>query len=231
MRALTGSVVCATVLLVGGMSSNTARLVAATPQSASAASDKTLDSRIEGRIHNDATLKKYKIDVSVDGGVATLSGTVATEADRAKAANLAHITGISRVDNKIIVDLNAATTGTAGTVKGKTKEGAEKTKEGAEKAYEKSKDGAKAVGEKTKEGAVKVGDEVTDAYLISKLHADFVNEATLKGSDINVDSDNQVVTLKGTVMSPAGRARAVAITKGTKGVKRVIDNLTIGAKP
>ena len=127
-------------------------------------------------------------------------------------------------------DLNAATTGTAGTVKEKTKEGAEKTKEGAKTVGEKTKDGAKVVGEKTKDGAVKVGDEVTDAYLISKLNTDFVNEDTLKGSNINVDSDNQVVTLKGTVMSEAGRARALAIAKGTKGVKRVIDNLTIGPK-
>jgi osmotically-inducible protein OsmY len=221
--------VCATVLLAGGMVSNTARLEAATPQTMAATSDKTLDSRIEGRIHSDATLKRYNIDVSVEGGVATLTGTVATEADRAKATNLAQITGISRVDNKIIVDLNAPT-GTAGTLKEKTKEGAEKTKEGAKTVGEKTKDGAKVVGEKTKDGAVKVGDEVTDAYLISKLHTDFVNEDSLKGSDINVDSDNQVVTLKGTVMSEAGRARALAIAKGTKGVKRVIDQLTIGPK-
>jgi len=218
------------MIVAGGLVSSTARLDAAAPQAATATSDKTLDSRIEQRIHTDATLKKYHIDVNVDAGVATLSGTVATEADRAKAGNLAMVTGVSRVDNKIAVDLNAATTGTAGTVKEKTKEGAEKTKNGAEKAIDKTKDGAKVVGEKTKDGAVKVGDEVTDAYLISKLHADFVNEDSLKGSDINVDSDNQVVTLKGTVMSPAGRARAVAIAKGTKGVKRVVDQLTIGPK-
>ena len=230
MKALTGTVVCATVLLVGGMVSGTARIAAAAPQTTSAASDKTLDSRVEGRIHNDATLKKYNIDVSVEGGVVTLTGTVPTEADRAKATSLARIDGVSRVDNKIMVDLNTGTKGTAGTIKDKSKEGAEKTKNGAEKAYEKTKDGAKTVGEKTKDGAVKVGDEVTDAYLISKIHAEFVNEDTLKGSDINVDSDDHVVTLKGTVMSAAGRARAVAIAKNTKGVKRVVDHLTIGPK-
>jgi hyperosmotically inducible periplasmic protein len=241
MKAVIGTGICAAMIVAGGLVSSTARLDAATPQAAAATSDKTLHSRIESRIHSDATLKKYNIDVDVDGGVATLTGTVATEADRAKAANLAKVNGVSRVDNKIVVDLNAATTGTAGTVKEKTKEGAAKTKDGAEKVwdktkdgtekgYEKTKDGAKVVGQKTKEGAVKVGDEVTDAYLISKLHADFVNEDVLKGSDINVDADNQVVTLKGTVMSPAGRARAVAIARGTKGVKRVVDQLTIGPK-
>jgi|SRR5262245_37907997 len=229
MRAVIATGICAAMLMAGGLVSS-ARLDAATPQATAAASDKTLETRIENRVHNDATLKKYDIDVDVDGGVARLTGTVATEADRLKAAELAKVNGVSRIDNKIVVDLNAGRKGTAGTVKEKTKEGAEKTKNGAEKAAEKTKDGAKVVGQKTKEGAVKVGDEVTDAYLISKLHADFMNEDTLKGSDINVDSDNQVVTLRGTVMSQAGKARAVAIARGTKGVKRVVDQLTIGPK-
>jgi hyperosmotically inducible protein len=230
MKAVIATGICAALLIAGGFVSSAVRLDAAAPQAAAATSDKTLDSRIEQRIHSDATLKKYNIDVKVDAGVATLTGTVATEADRAKAENFAKINGITRVDNRLIVDLNAATTGTAGTVKEKTKEGAEATKNGAEKAIDKTKDGAKVVGEKTKDGAVKVGDEVTDAYLISKLHADFMGEDLLKGSNINVDSDDHVVTLKGTVMTPAGRTRAVAIAKGTKGVKRVIDNLTIGPK-
>jgi osmotically-inducible protein OsmY len=37
-----------------------------------------------------------------------------------------------------------------------------------------------------------------------------------------------VVTLNGTVPTAAGRARAVAIAKGTDGVKNVVDHLTIG---
>jgi hyperosmotically inducible protein len=231
MKAVIGTGICAAMLVAGGLVSNAARLDAAAPQATAATSDKTLDSRIEQRIHSDATLKKYNIDVNVDAGVVTLTGTVATEADRAKAESFAKVNGVTRVDNRLVVDLSAATTGTTGTVKEKTKEGADKTKNGAEKAMDKTKDGAKAVGEKTKDGAVKVGDEVTDAYLISKLHADFVNEDLLKGSDINVDSDDHVVTLKGTVTTPAGRARAVAMAKGTKGVKRVVDNLTIAPKP
>jgi osmotically-inducible protein OsmY len=38
------------------------------------------------------------------------------------------------------------------------------------------------------------------------------------------------VTLTGTVMSPAGRAKAVALAKEVEGVKRVNDRLTIGPK-
>jgi osmotically-inducible protein OsmY len=39
-----------------------------------------------------------------------------------------------------------------------------------------------------------------------------------------------VVTLKGTVASAAGKARAEEIAKTTKGVKRVNNTLTIGPK-
>ena len=230
MKAVIGTSICAAMIIAGGLVSSTTRLDAATQQATAAVSDKTLHSRIEQRIHSDPTLKKYNIDVKVDMGVVTLTGTVPTEADRTKAGEFAKVNGVTRVDNKLVADSNASTKGTTGTIKEKTKEGAEATKSGTEKAAEKTKDGAKKVGEKTKEGAVKTADEITDAYLISKLHADFVNEDTLKGSDINVDSDDHVVTLKGTVASEAGRARAVAIAKDTKGVKRVVDHLTIGPK-
>src|SRR5256885_11575831 len=43
---------------------------------AESASDKKLDSQIESRIHKDDSLKRYDIDVRVNAGVATLTGTV-----------------------------------------------------------------------------------------------------------------------------------------------------------
>jgi len=230
------------MLIVGGLVSSAGRLDAATPQvGTAAASDKMLDSRIEKRIHSDATLKKYNIDVTVDGGVATLTGTVATEADRAKAANLAKVNGVTRVDNKIVVDLNTATTGTAGTIKEKTKDGAvatknaaekaaDKTKDGTKAAYGKTKEGAKKVGEKTKEGLSKTGEVITDTWITTKIKADMVNEDLLKDSDVEVHTNNHIVTLSGTVLSPTGRARAVAIAKGTDGVTRVINKITVGPK-
>ena len=102
------------------------------------------------------------------------------------------------------------------------------------KAGEKTADAARATGTagkkagvKTKDAAVDVGENITDAWITTKLKTDFVNEDLLKGSDINADTNNHIVTLKGTVASAAGRARAVEIAKTTKGVSRVIDLLTI----
>ena len=74
------------------------------------------------------------------------------------------------------------------------------------------------------------GEVITDAWITTEINTKFVNEDTLKGSDINVDTDNHIVTLKGTVASAAGKARAEEIAKKTKGVNRVVNTLTIGPK-
>lgn len=238
MRAVIGSVVCAAALCIAGPLP--AR--AADPQTTAAKpSEKQIDARITQRMKADPTLKKYNIHVSVDGGVAKLTGTVATEADRTKAGTLAKVDGITSVDNQLVVDLSAGTTGTAGTIKEKTKAGAEKTGEGAKKVGEKTVEGAKKVGEKTATGAKKVGgatkdglsktgEVITDTWITTRIKADMVNEDVLKDSDIEVHTNNHIVTLSGTVMSPAGRTRAVAIAKGTDGVKNVINKITIGPK-
>jgi hyperosmotically inducible protein len=103
------------------------------------------------------------------------------------------------------------------------KKGATKTKDGVVK-------GAKVVGTKTKDGVSKTGEVMTDGWITSRVSARFVNEDTLKDSNINVDTNNHIVTLKGTVLTSAGRARAGAVARRTEGVRRVVNNLTVAAK-
>jgi hyperosmotically inducible periplasmic protein len=88
----------------------------------------------------------------------------------------------------------------------------------------------KKVVKKTGKAAEKTGETVTDGFITTELHAKFVDEKTLKGSKIDVDTDKHVVTLNGTVMSEAGKARAAQIARTTKGVDRVINNLVVGPK-
>ena len=237
MKAVIGCVVAAAALFAAGQ----VPMHAATPQAPSATTrlpDSTLGPRIEKRI-NDSSLKKYNIKVSVNDGVVTLTGTVPTEADRRKAADLAAITGVSRVDNQLIVDLNA--TGTAGKVEGKVDKGAEKTKSGVDKAIDKSADGISTATQKTKEGAgtaadktaqglSKAGEAITDVWIKARVKSKFVDEDLLKGSDLTVDVDDHVVTLSGTVPSEAGRLRAIEETKKVDGVNRVVDKMVIGPK-
>jgi len=234
MNAAFGSVVVAAAVLAAGP----VPVRAAAAQTTTTPSDSTLDKRIEKRI-NDSSLRKYNIKVSVDNGVATLVGTVPTEADRRRAAQLATMPGVARVDNQLGVDLNAGRT-TKGTG-GALDKGAEKTKEGVNKAVDKSKDGAETAWDKTKEGAGtaadksaqglgKAGEAITDTWIKTRVKTKFVGEDLLKDSDITVDVDDHVVTLSGTVASDAGRLRAIEQAKQVDGVHRVVDKLTIAPK-
>jgi len=239
MRRTIATAIFAAALLVAP---GAARLAAA--QTSAGDSDSALRQRIERRIKADAGLKRQEVNVSVSDGVATLSGTVATPAQRQRAARLARVRGVTRVDNRLAVRSSAkTTTGGVGGAAEKTKEAAgealdktkeaigeavEKTKEAVTTGAEKSKEGASTAAEKSASGVSAVGGTITDAFLLTSLKTKFAGDGALKGSDIDVDVNRHVVTLKGTVPSEAARARAVELAQKTGGVERVVDRLTIG---
>jgi hyperosmotically inducible protein len=109
------------------------------------------------------------------------------------------------------------------TVVDKTKEAAGKTRDGVVK-------GAKTVADKTEDGLSKTGEVMTDGWVTTRVRARFVNEELLKDSNISVETNDHVVTLTGTVIARAGRTRATTVAKGTEGVRRVVNRLTIGPK-
>jgi hypothetical protein len=90
-----------------------------------------------------------------------------------------------------------------------------------------TKDVALAVAVTTRDAAVATGEAVTDAWITTHLTAKFVDEDLLDDSDINVDTRDHVVMLKGTVTSAAGKARAAAIARDTLGVKHVINAILV----
>jgi len=158
-----------------------------------ATDDKTLEDRIDYNLETNAVVRKYNLDVKVDKGVATLTGDVATAAQKAEAEKLAKIHGVTRVDNRIEIDPNED----------------------------------KTVADRIAKGLSRTGESVNDAWILTKVKWFHTGADALKGSDINVDVKDGVVTLKGTVKTEAGRARAIALAKDTDGVKRVVDQLTI----
>jgi osmotically-inducible protein OsmY len=228
--------------------STPAPAVAQTPKPQAAVSDDTLTDRIENAIENDATLAKRNVDVDVDHGVVTLTGTVRSEAERMTAERLAKIDGVIRVDNQLKVDPNApervadraaeatkkgtnkaidATKKAANKTVDKTKEIAGKTAAASKGGAGAAKDAGKDVGQKTKEAASTTGEAVTDGWITTKIKAKMIDEDVLKGSDVSVDTNDHVVTLKGTVKSDAGKARAEEIARTTDGVKRVVNSLVV----
>jgi len=160
---------------------------------ATATDDKTLEDRIDYNLETNALVRKYNLDVKVDKGVATLTGDVATAAQKAEAEKLAKVHGVTRVDNRIEIDPNED----------------------------------KTVADRISKGLSRTGESINDAWILTKVKWFHTGADALKGSDINVDVKDGVVTLKGTVKTEAGRARAIALAKDTDGVKRVVDQLTI----
>jgi hypothetical protein len=83
------------------------------------------------------------------------------------------------------------------------------------------------IGEKTAVAADRVKATFDDAALTAKIKSKMGLDDTVQARRIDVTTDNGVVTLTGTVGSPAERQRAVQLARETAGVKSVTDHLQI----
>jgi osmotically-inducible protein OsmY len=89
---------------------------------------------------------------------------------------------------------------------------------------------AQTATEKTKAAAKAVGDNITDAAITSAVKTKFLADTKVSGLNINVDTNNHVVTLTGPVHSAAEKAEAIRLARTTKGVNRVVSKLTLELK-
>jgi hyperosmotically inducible protein len=74
-----------------------------------------------------------------------------------------------------------------------------------------------------------IGSGANDGWLWTKTRALLAAENDLRDSTVNVDVDNGVVTLTGTVATNDQKARASRVAQGVDGVKSVKNNLTVSA--
>lgn len=222
------AVLVGAVLVAGPASGAPAGQQAAT--SAAKADDSTLKSRIAANLKKNATMAARDIDVDVREGIVTLKGTVRTASEKARAARLATIKGVTAVHNEIVVDAAASKSRAGRAVDAAAhagEKGVEATKGAVQTTGEKTKELAGATAKKTKEVASATGEAITDSWITTKVKTKFFDETLLKDSDINVETNDHVVTLKGTVTSSAAKARAEAIAGGTEGVTRVVSQLVV----
>jgi osmotically-inducible protein OsmY len=68
-----------------------------------------------------------------------------------------------------------------------------------------------------------------DSWITTKIQAKYFLDADVKGHRIDVDTSNGVVTLNGTVASAERKSEAEQIARQTEGVKRVVNQLIVGA--
>lgn len=72
-----------------------------------------------------------------------------------------------------------------------------------------------------------IGDGANDSWLWFKTRAALMTTDDLRESTINVDVENDVITLRGTVGSAAQKAEAEKVAKGIEGQKGVRNQLTV----
>lgn len=202
------SVLTTIALLTAGPISAFAAAPAYAVQTSS--TDQDISSLIATKLASDKSVKPDAIKVTVHNGVVTLTGVVPKDADRTRVEQLAHVSGVVRVENNLTSREKAtdAVKGTAGKVADTSKKGAEKTKDALSKT----------------------GEVITDTWISSRIKTKFMGDEGLRASAITVDSSDHVVTLSGAVTDAAAHAKALRMAKEVEGVDRVIDKLTVANK-
>jgi osmotically-inducible protein OsmY len=219
--------------------------------------DNKLEDRVENKLKADDKLNH--IDVDVDSGVVTMTGEVASRAERARAEKLAKAGGARRIVNKLEIDNDKAVAAIDERAKerkeavdaraDKQKEQIDKeaaaakerlerttttttttTKTDAERRAEERRAEERREAERRPVEVESVARNAGDAWITTKVKTKIMADDLLDQSDVHVDTDNKgVVTLTGTVPSEAARSRAVEITRTTEGVRTVVDKVVVGA--
>jgi osmotically-inducible protein OsmY len=94
---------------------------------------------------------------------------------------------------------------------------------GAERAKQVGQD----ISQKTAEAAKRAEEALSDGALTAKIKAKMTLDDTVKALDLNVDTVDGVVTVTGKVRTRAERDRALALARETKGVRNVVDRITL----
>ena len=203
----------------------------ATASQVSAIKDGWLVMKVHSEMIDEDVLSGSNIDVDVKNGVVTLQGTVPSEAARARALAVAKANdGVKSVTDQLRV-VPGARAGTMERAADKTARAADKAEDKAQRAGEKTANAAEKAVDATASAGRKTGRAIDDGWIKSKIYAQYMADwnTVLNDSDIDVDVENNMVTLNGTVKSAEAKAKAVSIAKATDGVKGVKDNLRVGA--
>lgn len=205
---------------------------AATAQ-VNAVKDGWLVMKVHSEMVDEDVLSGSNIDVDVKNGVVTLQGTVPSQAARARALEVARKNdGVKNVVDQLKI---APAHGTnvahkADKAEDKMDHAADKAANKTARAADKAEDKMDKAGDKSANAAKKTGRAIDDGWIKSKIYTQYLADwnTVLDDSDIDIDVNNNMVTLNGTVKTAAAKAKAVEIAKKTDGVKGVKDNLRVG---
>jgi osmotically-inducible protein OsmY len=168
--------------------------------------DSELEQRVETQIRTDPSLSGTNISVDADAekNIVTLSGKVESEEQRNSAMQLARSAHPGIVVNNEI------------TVEPREVSRSEYTEEHAREARQKAE-----------QHGDKLGSSLDDAWIHTKITTKLIGDRDTSAREINVDVNNNRVTLRGTVDTAEEKAEAERIAKETEGVSSVNNQLKV----
>jgi hyperosmotically inducible periplasmic protein len=198
--------------------------LAMTVSVACARTDAGVTASVKSKLAADDTVKASEIDVSTLDHAVTLDGTVANRAIKERALAIARDTdGVETViDDLVVSSETAATTGTDVPEPASDRDGSN-----GDDIDDQAKDKTADAGSKASGAADRAGNAVTDAAITAAVKTKLLGDSKTPGMKIDVDTQHGVVTLSGEVANASERTNAVKVARGTDGVKRVVNKLTI----
>lgn len=138
------------------------------------------------------------------------------------------LSGCSQSENGNTVNANGNANHNANTAVANTNANANTNRAPTRAEYEKNK---QTYSEQAKGLGSKIGTGLDDGWLWTKTRFDLAAVDDLRDSTINVDVENAVVTLSGTVANAEQKAKAETTAKAVEGVKGVKNMLKVVAAP
>lgn len=86
---------------------------------------------------------------------------------------------------------------------------------------------ARQLGNSAKDGAQKMGDKIDDAMITASVKTEIAKDPDLSALQVNVDTDNGRVALRGKAPSMAAKEHATTLAAAVKGVASVDNQLGI----
>ena len=166
--------------------------------------DSWLTTKIQAQYFADDDIKARHINVSTRDGVVTLTGYVDGEPQRELAVQIARTTdGVRNVTDRLAVAAQSQERGAVATT------------------------GASVPSAGTP-AAPPDPNAPDDVQVTARVQSKFFVDERVKGTHIDVDTRNGVVTLSGEVEDEDQRAQALLLARTAEGVQRVEDHLTVG---
>jgi osmotically-inducible protein OsmY len=172
---------------------------------ACAQTDAGITTNVKTKLAADDTVKAYDVNVDTRNGVVTLTGEVDSATEKEVAIRIARETeGVRDVVDQIRIGEATPTAGID------------------------NPDRDRDVSGTIREEGRQAGQAVSDAALTTTVKSKFLADDMVKGLNIDVDTQDGVVTLTGNVATKAEADRAMMLARQTEGVSRVVDNLKVG---